>query len=92
MSKKNFTVTVANDGSHVCDRFIGVCVKIPASGFADIQLSGYVQARSDCLLRLGFQQLCAVNENTVSGIYTTDCTYKSYLVVYSTEDVVGFIM
>lgn len=69
------------------DAFCGVCVGV-RDGYAAVQLSGYVTMDAGAKIGVGYKNLVAEADGSVSE----DTTGREYLVVDSTENTVGFIL
>lgn len=79
----NFTVTACGAD----DEFIGVCVNA-RDGYCAVQLSGYVEAPATAVISTGYQALCASDSETVKA----GTASNKYLVIYSDETKIGFII
>ncbi|MBQ5398819.1 MAG: hypothetical protein IIU14_05195 [Ruminococcus sp.] len=79
----NFKVVNAASG----DDFIGVCVGV-RSGYAAVQLSGYVEVPASAQIALGRTGIAAASATAVA----TAQNGTKFRVIYSTSNKVGFIL
>ncbi|MDO4748420.1 MAG: hypothetical protein Q4A12_04495 [Eubacteriales bacterium] len=84
LMKDSQTVAACNEN----DNMIGVAVNV-RNGYAAVQLTGYIEMpTSDSSIEVGYQTL-AVGEN---GEVKTSQSGREYLVVYTADGIVGFIL
>ena len=69
------------------DEIAGVCVGV-SDGYAAVQLSGYVEVKSNKKIALGYTSVAAASATQA----TTSATARKYNVIYSTDTKVGFIL
>lgn len=81
----NYTVTAASSG----DDIIGYCVGV-RGGYAAVQLSGYVEAKSSGTVDLGYVGINAYSADTVQASNSA----VKHKVIYSDSDnhIAGFIL
>ena len=66
--------------------FIGICIN-EKNGIAAVQLNGYVETDKSGTVNVGFNKLVVAADGVKTGT-----TGREYLVIFSDEDTIGFIM
>lgn len=77
------TVATCDDG----DALAGVAVNV-RNGYCAVQLTGYIEMPTDDTFSVGYQTIAAAGSNKVKA----SDSGREYLVVYSEQGVVGFIL